>query len=280
MMFRERPRALCARALARFSHVPGAAGRDRGARVVTGGAKRTRRREDPTEPECGDVRTDLSQWWHSRTNPSARGYPNELISWRRAPNEPEVCVFQTNPSVRIQTNPSAGIRTSRLRASARTDRSVAQVRTNPSGAAVRRTRVPTELHERTRAGRRSKRTRAVHWPNEPERRAAVRRTRLPTELHERTQAGSRSERTRAVHWPNEPERRGSSGPRGRQGGGERRRKPLTRRAPSRRSRAVVVGRGRRWWSARAGGLAAWVVMRSAPDAGYRRQLLRCNVKVL
>ena len=44
------------------------------ARVLIGGARRTRRREDPTGPECGDVRTDLSQWWHSQTNPSARGY--------------------------------------------------------------------------------------------------------------------------------------------------------------------------------------------------------------
>ncbi len=198
MMFRERPRALCARALARFSHVPGAAGRDRGARVVTGGAKRTRRREDPTEPECGDVRTDLSQWWHSRTNPSARGYPNALISWRlhertrgvRVPNEPESCASK-GTRARASERADRGRVHERIEALPKSERTRAERQSDEA-------RAPTELHERTRPVCRSERTRAARRPNEPERRAQVRRTRRSTELHERTQAGPRSERTRAV----------------------------------------------------------------------------------
>ena len=192
MMFRERPRALCARALARFSHVPGAAGRDRGARVVTGGAKRTRRREDPTEPECGDVRTDLSQWWHSRTNPSARGYPNALISWRlhertrgvRVPNEPESCAskgtraraseradrgrvherIEALPSpnepersgspTRLELQPSCTNEPER-RAAGPTNSTFNRVaRTNPSGSEIR-TNPSRALAKRTRAVRKS-----------------------------------------------------------------------------------------------------------------------------
>ena len=182
MMFRERPRALCARALARFSHVPGAAGRDRGARVVTGGAKRTRRREDPTEPECGDVRTDLSQWWHSRTNPSARGYPNapdlvaactERTRSVRVPNEPKRVGDPNETRARERPERTRAPRQSDEldfqpsctnepeRVAIRTNPSTRAGQTNPSGAAVRRTRLPTELHERTQAGPRSERTRAV-----------------------------------------------------------------------------------------------------------------------
>ena len=192
MMLRERPRALCARALARFSHVPGAAGRDRGACVLTGGAKRTRRREDPTEPECGDVRTDLSQWWHSRTNPSARGYPNELAA--HGGSSPE-----RTRRVGDQTNPSAW-RSERTRA--------ARSRTNPSDAAVRRTRAN---QSRTNpSGVKSERTRAARRPNEPKRRAQSDELDLqPSCTNEPKRVEIQTNRSRAQ--PNEPERRGSSG---------------------------------------------------------------------
>ena len=199
MMFRERPRALCARALARFRHVPGAAGRDRGARVLTGGAKRTRRREDPTEPECGDVRTDLSQWLAFTNEPEGAWVSERTDLVAAARTNPRCACSKRTRIVRIQRNPSAGIRTSRPRASARTDpkRCAKSERTRAERQSDE-ARAPTELHERTRpvairtnpSRAQAKRTRA----------ARDRPTNSTSNRVARTNpSGSRSKRTRAVH---------------------------------------------------------------------------------
>jgi hypothetical protein len=67
--------------------------------ILAGNAERTRAVCTPeTNLSAADPRTDLSFGRHSRTNPSARRYADELSSERHSPNEPGVRV-PTNPSV-------------------------------------------------------------------------------------------------------------------------------------------------------------------------------------
>lgn len=99
-------RGRSARRLRVASTAPRSAGRDQGAGVLTGEARRTRAPWNPNEPERGDVRTELPFRLHSRTNPSARRYPRDLSVWRHSPNDPRGARPNEPSAAASKTNPS------------------------------------------------------------------------------------------------------------------------------------------------------------------------------